>query len=93
MEALRQEQLLHLTKKQRGMIGAQRAHEAMQAQLRARGVSDSVAVGESQRPPQKKFGTGDSCSATSQMKYCYFGVLGPLSCNKSNEISVFQQAK
>jgi len=38
MEALQEEPLLHLTKKQRGMIGEERARETMRAQLKARGL-------------------------------------------------------
>ena len=37
MNALRQEQLLHLTQKQRGMIGEERSQETMRSQLQGRG--------------------------------------------------------
>ena len=42
MEALREQPLLPLTKKQRGMIGEVRVREAQQAQLRARGLEAAV---------------------------------------------------
>ena len=37
MQTLQQEPLLHLTQKQRGMIGEERAQETMRAQLQGRG--------------------------------------------------------
>ena len=51
MQALREEQLLHLTKKQINMIGTERAHESAQAQRKARGVLEMHDSGVSVRPP------------------------------------------
>ena len=43
MLAIAEEPLLPLTKKQRGMIGEERAHASLRAQLRARGLIEMPA--------------------------------------------------
>ena len=58
MDALRQEPLLHLTQKQRGMIGEERANQAMRAQLEGRGL-EKMSTSKA-RPAQPSYVTSTS---------------------------------
>ena len=67
MAALAQQPLLPLTKKQRGMIGEERAQESQRAQLRARGLNEMPAQaalpGEVYYFPSQAHGDGHVTSA------------------------------